>query len=664
MLVLEKPPILALTGYSLLRQAEAFAELERGVYAALETYSNVHRGSGHNSMVSTHLFEHARNIVLEYLGLSKDQYVVIFGTPKGAEMLEAQLEPASYQSVSSQDIGLPLGARALAVESKALPTGVPFQTGGGTVKIVSPGSVVWADAPDKFEAGTPAIVNVIALARALLLVQHLGNDAFQDAGDVAGDESLTADEILYQDEFSRYSGPELLRELRKTVIGREVRVPTSEGARPYIHLDHAASTPTFSPIWEAVCRTWRPPEHVRREIVRAVKEICADFLGAPPKEYEIIFAANTTDAINMAARNLGSAEEDVEPVVLNTLLEHNSNELPWRYLPGVSVIRLPVDDEGCVDLNELEALLRDYNQNHARGKQRIRLIAVSGVSNVLGTFNDVQAMSQIAHRYGAHILVDAAQWAAHRRVEMEAAGIDYLAFSGHKMYAPFGSGALVVRKGLLNFSRAELELTKSSGEENVVGIAALGKAMVLLQRIGMNVIEEEERTLTRRALQGLAGIPGIKIFGVQDPKSARFQRKGGIVVFSLSRVPHNLVAKELAERGGIGVRNGCFCAHLLVKRLLKIHPLRARAADWGLILFPGFTRVILPGLVRVSVGIDNDEKDIDHLIRVMGKIAREPRSRVNRLIASIHNGTPFLPRTEAESGIQEFVRAAVNRVYS
>ena len=102
----------------------------------------------------------------------------------------------------------------------------------------------------------------------------------------------------------------------------------------------------------------------------------------------------------------------------------------------------------------------------------------------------------------------------------------------------------------------------------------------------------------------------------------------------------------------------------MVKRLLKIHPLRARAADWGLILFPGFTRVILPGLVRVSVGIDNDEKDIDHLIRVMEKIAHAPRSRVNRLIASIHNGTPFLPRTEAESGIQEFVRAAVNRVYS
>ena len=98
--------------------AEAFAELERGVHAALETYSNVHRGSGHNSMVSTHLFEQARDIVLEYLGLNKDKYVVIFCTPRRAEVLKAQLEPGSYRSVSSQDIGLPLGVRALAVDTQ------------------------------------------------------------------------------------------------------------------------------------------------------------------------------------------------------------------------------------------------------------------------------------------------------------------------------------------------------------------------------------------------------------------------------------------------------------------------------------------------------------------------------------------------------------------
>src|SRR4051812_27570774 len=108
-------------------RAEAIAELKRGVHAALETYSNVHRGSGHNSMVSTHLYEQARDIVLDYLGLNKHNYVVIFCTPRGAELLQAQLAPERYQSVSSQDIGLPLGVRALAVDRKALPTGAPFQ---------------------------------------------------------------------------------------------------------------------------------------------------------------------------------------------------------------------------------------------------------------------------------------------------------------------------------------------------------------------------------------------------------------------------------------------------------------------------------------------------------------------------------------------------------
>ncbi len=193
----------------------AFAELEQGVHTALETYSNVHRGSGHNSLVSTQLYEQAREIVLESLGLDKDQYVVIFCTPRRAELLKAQLKPGSYQCVSSQAIGLPLGLRALAVKRQALPGGVPFQTGGGTARLVSPGWVIWAHTPDKFEAGTPAIVNVIALARALRLIRRFGNDAFQSAPA----EDLTAAGILYHDELEKYSGRELLDQLRQTLIG-------------------------------------------------------------------------------------------------------------------------------------------------------------------------------------------------------------------------------------------------------------------------------------------------------------------------------------------------------------------------------------------------------------------------------------------------------------
>ena len=159
----------------------AFAELERSVYAALETYSNVHRGSGHNSVASTRLYEHAGDIVLEYLGLAKDKYVVIFCTPRRAELLKAQLPSNSYRMVSSQDLGLPLGVRALAVARKSLPGGAAVEPGGGTARLVAPGWIIWAKAPDKFEAGTPAIVNVIAFAKALQLARQYGAGAFEGA---------------------------------------------------------------------------------------------------------------------------------------------------------------------------------------------------------------------------------------------------------------------------------------------------------------------------------------------------------------------------------------------------------------------------------------------------------------------------------------------------
>jgi hypothetical protein len=262
----------------------AFTELEKGVYAALETYSNVHRGSGHNSMVSTHLFEQARDIVLEYLELKKGKYVVIFCTPRRAAILMAQIKPESYQIVSSQDFGLALGVRALAIDRKALPRGTPFQAGGGTTSLVAPGWVIWAGAPDRFEAGTPAIINVIAFARALRLIRHFGKDAFSDSKV----EKLDAVEILRHDELMEYSGRKLLDELRQTLIGRGVLVPTAEGARPFINLDNGASTPTFMPVWNTVCQTWRQPRQVQQEIIQEARSICAGMLDAAPAAYDVI----------------------------------------------------------------------------------------------------------------------------------------------------------------------------------------------------------------------------------------------------------------------------------------------------------------------------------------------------------------------------------------
>ena len=630
--------------------ADAFTELERGVRAALETYSNVHRGSGHHSVVSTHLYEQARDIVLEYLGLNRGEYVVIFSTPRRAASIKALLKPESCQTVSSQDIGLPLGVRALAVERKALPKGVPFQTGGGTARLVSPGWVIWGKGPDRFEAGTPAIVNVIAFARALQLIRHFGKGAFQDLSAA----NLAATDILYHDELEQYSGQELSAKLKQTLIGRGVQVPTMEGDRRYINLDNGASTPTFAPIWNAVRKTWRQSGGIQQAIIHEVKSICAEVLGAPSAAYDVIFAANTTEAINLVAESLrNEPETGIPPVVVNTLLEHNSNELPWRTVPGCSLIRLPVDAEGFVDLNELEALLCACNQQGRHGKdgegssQRITLVAVIGASNVLGTFNDLAEISRIVHRHGARLLVDAAQLVAHRRVAMEEWGIDYLAFSAHKAYAPFGTGALVVRKGLLHFGPAELAQVHSSGEENVGGIAALGKALVLLQRIGFDVIQDEEQALTARALRGLARIPGLRVFGVASSDSPRFARKGGVIVFRLEGIMADRVAKELAKQGGIGVRSGCHCAHLLIKHLLNIPPLQELSQGLILTLFP---QVALPGLTRVSLGIENSAEDVDTLIDVLEKIVRQPRTGANT--------------HAARQQMDDFARAVALRVYA
>jgi len=593
----------------------SYEELERAVHAALETYSNVHRGRGHFSMVTTHLYEQARDIVLEYLELNKGIYIVIFCTPRVAEALKSKLKPESYHCLSSQDIGLPLGIRALVVKRKALPEGPPAQAGGGTARLVSHEWVLWEKAPDRFEAGTPAIVNVIAFAKALQLIKHSGDDTFR----IAPSEKRSAAEILYNDELEKFTGRELLDRLKQTLIGKGKIVPTYEGDRPFINLDNSASTLTFSTIWDAARQTLHQSTQIQNEIISEVRSVCSETLGAPLDSYDVIFTSNTTESINLAAESLSrESKQETESVVLSTLLEHSSNDLPWRMVPGSSMIRLSVDNEGFIDLNELESVLSDYNQKGLHGNKRIRLMAVSGASNVLGSCNDLEEISRIVHQHGVKLLVDAAQLVAHRKINIEKCAIDYLAFSAHKVYAPFGTGVLVVRKGLLNFNAREMEEIRSSGEENATGIAALGKSLILLNRIGMDLIQEEEHILTRRLIKGMSLIPGLRIYGIKDPDSKMFTQKGGVVVFALKGIMSNKLAQMLAERGGIGVRAGCHCAHILIKHLVGIPPLLERFQGLIVTLFP---KLSLPGLARVSIGIGNSVNDIDKLIEVLAAVA-------------------------------------------
>lgn len=621
---------------------EAFGELERGVHAALETYSNVHRGSGQFSLVSTRLYEEAREIVLEHLGLTARRHAVVFCTPRRAAALAARVGPGACRSVSSRELGLALGVTALAVDRAALPPGAPLETGGGTARLVGPEWVVWAGAPDRFEAGTPAVIGVIALAKALRLVRRHGAEAFR-AGAAP---PLAAAEILHHDALQGCAGAALLARLRETCIGRGVSVPTAAGAAPFVNLDGAASTPAFAPVWEAFCQALRQPRATQEALVREVRSICAEALGAPAADHEVIFVANTTEAINLVAASLrNEPAEGVEPVVVGTFLEHNSNELPWRS-PGLALVRMPVDAEGFLDLRELEALLVAHERGR-HGARRVRLVAVSGASNVLGTCNDLAELGRLAHRHGARLLVDAAQLVAHRKIDLAASGIDYLAFSAHKAYAPFGSGALVARKGLLTFGAAERELVRASGEENVAGIAAMGKALVLLRRVGLDVIQQEEQALTARALRGLARLPGVTVYGVADPESPRFARRGGVIAFDVRRMTPGRVARELAERGGIGVRSGCHCAHLLIKRLLRIPPLVERFQRLLVTLFP---RLELPGVARVSLGLQTGAEELDRFLRVLGDVVRR---------TEVAGGSP----REVRRRIAAFGEARVREVY-
>jgi selenocysteine lyase/cysteine desulfurase len=256
--------------------------------------------------------------------------------------------------------------------------------------------------------------------------------------------------------------------------------------------------------------------------------------------------------------------------------------------------------------------------------------------------------------------VDAAQLVAHRKVDIGEFGIDYLAFSAHKVYAPFGSGALVVKKGLLRFTPAEMESIQSSGEENTGGIAALGKAHVVLKRIGMDVIQQEEQVLTKKVVKGLAQIEGIQTFGVTDTNSPNFAQRGSVIAFFLKGKVSSSVGKELAIKGGIGVRYGCHCAHVLVKHILGVGPKLEKFQRIIVTLFP---KLQLPGVIRVSLGIENSEEDVDTFLKVLTKIVAKSEKSQGKQTIPTQKSSLVLPKSEVQKQMKEFVKAASERVY-
>jgi selenocysteine lyase/cysteine desulfurase len=426
--------------------------------------------------------------------------------------------------------------------------------------------------------------------------------------------------------------------LRGRIVGVDQQVPVLGGGRqPYVSLDNAASTPVLREVLETVNRfmDWYSSVHrgagfksqVSTRAYEEARGIVADFVGASRDDHVVIFGKNASEAINKVSWRLNPAPDDV---VLVSQMEHHSNDLPWRAQARVE--HIGVDDSGALDLAHLDSLLR-------RHAGRVRLVAVTGASNVTGYMPDIHALARRAHAAGAQILVDCAQLAPHRRIDMrgldDPSHLDYVTLSAHKMYAPFGTGALIGRRdtfeqgepehrgggtidfvGLDSVTWAPAPDRDEAGTPNVVGAVALAAAIMALSEIGMDQIAAHEAELRAHALNRLARIDGIRLCGTGDAPDAH--RHLGVIAFTLSGQPHGLVAAVLAAEYGIGVRNGCFCAHPYLIRLLGLsqdeaEKLRASMADGD--------RSAVPGLVRISFGMYNSTDDIDRLAVALERIA-------------------------------------------
>ena len=639
---------------------QPFAEIERCMYRTLETYANVHRGAGFKSLASTAVYEQSRVILLDAAGLDPERFELIFCHPgTEAELLGGQSTRAC-SLLSSADLGLPLGVRAVAVERTRIAGLRPPMAGGGTVALVSPRSVVRSSAPELLEAGTPAVVNIAAFASAAMLAKSIGKRVFTEARAPM----LTAEEVLGTSDCGSEDGSELLKAFRHSLIGRHFPVPIDDGRTGYVNLDNAASTAAPWQVWDSARKALRQGPYVQREIVDVVKRELAAFLGAPEEEYDIWFTANTTGAINLAARALASQSSAGEnAVIVNTWFEHNSNELPWRKIPGMTLRKIPMNGKSLIEMDRFERMLRQCGTSRGRGAARIALVAVSGASNVTGESADLETMCAVAHKHGAMAFVDGAQIFAHRPLDLKRTGIDFFSFSGHKGYAPFGAGALVVRRSCIAGIPAAISAMKAAGEENAVGIAAIGKAVRLLRRIGMDTIQQHESQLHRLLVSGFSSRTKTKVLSVTAESASPSTHCGGVAAFRVDGIPHNLAARLLAETGGIGTRSGCFCAHLFVKRLLGIHPLRALLAELLLRLFPTLMKPMLPGLVRVSVSAENDESDLASFFASLDRVMSIRQSPFARVLSRIGNGVPVLPDTTTGRKTRDAIQERLRRVF-
>jgi cysteine desulfurase/selenocysteine lyase len=386
------------------------------------------------------------------------------------------------------------------------------------------------------------------------------------------------------------------------------------GGKPLVYLDSAATSQKPKTVIAAIDRYYREYNaNVHRGIHRLSEEATiafeqsrekfARFIGADTAK-EIVFVRNATEAVNLVALSWGRANLKSGDRVLLTEMEHHSNIVPWQMLAkekGLRVDYVEIRDDGILNWESFERLI----------KERPKVLGLAHVSNALGTINPIREMAQGAHKAGAIVVVDAAQSVPHMPVNVADLECDFLAASGHKMLAPTGIGMLYGRQDLLEHMEPlmgggemikEVHLQQSkwndlpwkfeAGTPNIEGAIGLGAAIDYLTRVGMQNVREHEKNVTRYAMERLAGVKSLVLYGTKE-----IEKRGGVISFNLGDIhAHDLAT--ILDSQGIAIRSGQHCAEPLMERLK------------------------VPATSRASFYIYNTRREADILVRALEKAGK------------------------------------------
>ena len=353
------------------------------------------------------------------------------------------------------------------------------------------------------------------------------------------------------------------------------------GGHPLVYLDNAATSQKPQSVLDALAAYY---EDDNANVHRGIHELSrrattafegarvklAKFIGAPDSA-ELVWTRGTTEAINLVASSWGMDTLGDGDEILLSSLEHHSNIVPWQLVASRTGARLryiEMDEQGRLILDYLPELLTD----------RTRMVAVSHISNALGTVNPIREIAEQAKQVGALVLVDGAQAVPHRRVDVQELGCDFYAFSGHKMCGPTGSGGLWARRSLLESmppyqgggemirmverdtsTWAEIPHKFEAGTPNIAGAIALGAAADFLDEVGFDAIAEHERELLSYALERLDDMGGITVYGPTD-----LDERSGVISFTMGDAhPHDI--STILDSRGIAIRAGHHCAQLVMQ---------------------------------------------------------------------------------------------------